>query len=117
MTIRECYLIMDADYEDVISRLMNDRLVLKYNKKFAASDDYSNLVKALEDKDYALAFRMAHNLKGISLNLGFSGLFTVCNEMCDELREGEPQNDVMPMLDAITVKYQQVIEGIKLMDE
>lgn len=117
MTIKECYLMMDADYDDVISRLMNDRLVLKYNKKFAESDDYSNLVKAVENKDYPMAFRMAHNLKGISLNLGFSGLFTVSNELCDEIRDGDPQIDISPMLDAITVKYQQVIEGIKLMEE
>ncbi len=117
MTIEMCYNLMDADYKNVLERLMNDKLVYKYNKKFADSKDYDNLVNALAAKDYGVAFRMAHNLKGMSANLAYSGLQRVSSDLCEELRGGEPKIDVGPLMDSVTQKYNQVIEYIALMDE
>lgn len=117
MQIKECYEMMDANYQDVLSRLVSDKLIYKFNKKFALADDYEQLVRALEVEDYELAFRMSHNLKGNSLNLGYSGLFAVSNEICEALRGGKPTVDVMPMLAKVTEKYHQVIAGIEQMDE
>ncbi len=108
---------MDADYENVLERLMNDRLVYKYNKKFVAASDYNSLVKALEDKDYELAFRMSHNLKGMSANLAYTGLWQVSSDLCEELRGGAPKIDVQPLMDKVTEKYNLVIEYIAQMDE
>ena len=58
---------------------------------------------------------MAHNLKGLCLNLSYTGLYTVINELCEALRHGKPKADINPMLDAVAVKYKQVTDGIKMM--
>lgn len=117
MTIRECYNMMDSDYDDVIGRLMNDKLVYKYAKKFATLVDYDELCKSLENKDYVTGFRMAHNLKGVSANLGFTALYKATSALCEKIRDGEPKEDVSGILDEISEKYKVVIDGISQMDE
>lgn len=115
MTIKECYDYMDADYRETIERLMSDKLIYKFNQKFLESDDYDNLVKALDEKDYETAFRMSHNLKGMSLNLGYRGLQEVSSAICEELRGGEPKADLNAMLAKVTEKYNLVLDGINKM--
>lgn len=47
MTVKECYELMEGDYNDVISRLAKDERVEKYLRKFIVSEDYAELVKAV----------------------------------------------------------------------
>lgn len=115
MNIKECYEIMDANYEDVHDRLINDELILRFNKKFLSSKDYYDMLKFLEEENYPEAFRMAHNIKGLCLNLSYSGLYTVINELCEALRHGKPNMDITPMLEVVAEKYKQVIDGIAMM--
>ena len=117
MTVKEAYAIMDADYDDAIGRLLSDARIYKYNKKFEINEDYKILKKSLDEKDYETAFRMAHNLKGMCLNLSFKGLHEVSDIICEELRGGNPGPDVYAMFDKVTEKYDQVMAGIALMEE
>jgi len=117
MQIKDAYSQMDADYEDVLSRMMNDRLIYRFNRQFFQNTDYENLVKALSEKDYETAFRMAHNLKGMCLNLGYKKLFEVSSALCEELRGGNPEGDLEKMLDDVTETYNKVLGGIERMDE
>lgn len=70
MTTKECYELMGADYEDVMDRLLNEKLIKKFLYKFADAKDMGELQSSLEAQDYETAFRMAHNLKGVCANLG-----------------------------------------------
>lgn len=74
MTTKECYELMGADYEDVLGRLMTEKLVKKFLYKFADAKDMEELKTSLEAKDYNTAFRMAHNLKGVCANLSITRL-------------------------------------------
>ena len=39
MQIEECYRLMGADYDDVLSRMMTNQRVYKFNKKFSENSD------------------------------------------------------------------------------
>ncbi len=89
MTTRECYEKMGANYENVLGRLGSEKMVNMFAKKFLKDGSYENLKKAIADKDAAEAFRAAHTLKGVCLNLGFDNLFTVSSDLTEKLRGGE----------------------------
>ena len=86
MKIRECYEQMGADYDNVLSRLGSDAMVERFALKFLQEKTFDNLKEAIEKKDAEEAFRAAHTLKGICLNLGFDNLFTVSSELTEKLR-------------------------------
>lgn len=113
MTVQECYEKMNGDYEGVTGRLMSDERVKKYLLKFVAATDYSNMLDALEKEDYELAFRMSHNLKGVSLNLGLTGLQKTSDALCESLRGGKPTVDIEPLLTPVKEEYAKVIDSVK----
>lgn len=113
MTVSECYQLMDGDYEGVIGRLMKDERILKYLLKFKDGTDFMTMLQALEEEDYETAFRMSHNLKGISLNLGFTGLQISSSELCEALRGGKPAIDITELLKSVKQEYDKVNAAIE----
>ena len=65
---------MGADYAPVLQRLGSERIVTKFALRFLEDKTFSGLCDALDAHDAEEAFRMAHTLKGICLNLGFEPL-------------------------------------------
>ncbi len=112
MTVKECYAHMNGDYEDAAGRLLNDERIIKYLHKFAAGEDYPALLSALEEKRYEDAFRHAHNLKGMSLNLGITALARSGSEVCEALRGGAPAVDIGPMLAVLKEDYEKTMAAI-----
>lgn len=78
MTVKECYEKMGANYENVLSRLGgSEALVKRLVLKFLDDASYQKLEEQLLNKNVEEAFRAAHTLKGVCLNLGFdSALIT-----------------------------------------
>lgn len=113
MTAKECYEFMNGDYEDVEGRLLTEERIIKYLNRFKESQEYSLMVEALEEENYEVAFRAVHNLKGISLNLGFTGLIKASTELCESLRNGKPTGDISPLLAEVTKEYNLVIDAVK----
>lgn len=112
MTTRECYELMGADYEDVLGRLMTEKLVKKFLYKFADARDMEELKSSLAAKDYATAFRMAHNLKGVCANLSITRLGASSSELCEELRDGKYTDQVEPLLATVLADYEATLEAI-----
>ena len=83
MTIRECYGELGLDFDAVLSRLVNEKLVQKFALKFLDDPSFQNLKDALDSKDVETAFRAAHTLKGVCLNLGFDRLYEVSAELTE----------------------------------
>jgi HPt (histidine-containing phosphotransfer) domain-containing protein len=115
MTVQECYDMMQGDYEGVSERLLKDERIEKFLRKFLADKDYEELMSSLAEKDYETAFRASHSLKGLSLNLGLTGLQKASETLCEELRGGEPSVDITPMRDAVEEEYQKVILAIGML--
>lgn len=88
MNIKECYDSIGADFEDVLGRLGSEKLIERFALKFLDDDSYNNLKVALAEKNAENAFRAAHTLKGVCLNLGLKNLYIVSSDLTEKLRGG-----------------------------
>lgn len=113
MNVKEFYSFIGGNYEEVASRLMKEERILKYLNKFTTAEDYANLHKFLEEKNYPEAFRAIHSVKGVALNLGLSPLFKVSDVLCEELRSGEePKIDISGMVSDVDEAYHKILAAI-----
>ncbi len=113
MTTKECYESMGADYNNVLDRLMSEKLVRKFLYKFLDARDMEELKASLAVQDYSTAFRMAHNLKGVCANLGITRLCASSSELCEELRNEQYTEKVEPLMAVVTADYEETIAAIK----
>ena len=94
MTVKECYEKAGSDYDGVLRRLGSEALVKRFAVKFLNDPSFQDLTDGLAEKDGEKAFRAAHTLKGVCLNLGFTKLYEVSAELTEVLRGRElPDNE------------------------
>ncbi len=117
MTLKEFYEAIGGSYEETIRRLINDKLMKKYLSMFTGAGDLEELRRALAAGQWEEAFRHAHNLKGVCLNLGLGRLTDASSELCDALRSGEPTVDLAPLTAAVETAYAQVLEGLERLED
>lgn len=112
MNVKEFYAETNGDYEEVIGRLGKEERILKYLKRFAEEKVLDTLETSLASKDYPEAFRAVHSIKGMCMNLGLRRLQQSSSILCEEIRNGEPQNDITEMVDKVKGDYDYTIEMI-----
>lgn len=114
MNLQSFFAVTGGSYDEVLSRLLKEDRVLKYLGKFAESDEYSQLLQALKNEDWELAFRMAHSMKGMCANLGLENLRLSSSDLCEMLRPGKkPEEDYSRQLAQVTKDYEATIFAIK----
>ena len=59
MELKEVYEKIGGDYDDVVRRLMGEKLVRKFLLKFLDDKSYADLERTLSEGDYKEAFRAA----------------------------------------------------------
>lgn len=91
MDLKECYQALGGDYDDVIGRL-GARILQKFACKFPSDTSFSALTEALEAGNVEEAFRAAHTVKGVCLNLGFTKLGNSAAKVTEALRAGDLEN-------------------------
>ncbi|MCH5337874.1 MAG: Hpt domain-containing protein [Acetatifactor sp.] len=112
MTLRECYEKLNGDFEGTLGRLSSEKLVEKFVLKFLADDSFALLEESMRAGNYSEAFRASHTLKGVGLNLGFTKLYEVSDELTEALRNGEkPENEAL--LERVKEEYQRTINAIQ----
>ena len=116
MTVKECYEIAGADFNDVMGRLGSEAFVKRFALAFLKDSSFEKLKKAMEEKNAENAFPAAHTLKGVSANLGFSKLTEVSSELTEKLR-GRNLEGSEPVFAAVENCYIQVIEAIQQLAE
>ena len=109
MTLQECYTKLGGDYEGTLGRLCSEKLVEKFALKFLADDSFPLLEESIKVGNYSDAFRAAHTLKGVSLNLGFTKLYEVSDVLTEALRDGHELKD-QELLKKVEEEYQRTIE-------
>lgn len=112
MTIQECYNQMGGDFEGVQKRFGSEMLVEKFAIKFLNDSSFQDLEDGLKEKDAEKAFRAAHTLKGICLNLGFDALYEVSAALTEKLRNLE-LTGYEADFEAVKERYQISIDAIK----
>lgn len=86
MTLRECYESMGADYDEALRIFMSEARMEKYLMKFLVDPTFPQLQEAIQKQDIETAFRCAHTLKGVSLNLGMKKLARVSSDLTEYFR-------------------------------
>ena len=112
MTVKECYEQMGSDYEGVLGRMGSEAMIKRFALKFLQDPSFNNLKENLEKNDGEEAFRAAHTLKGVCLNLGFDELYEVSAEITEKLREKETAGSE-DMFQKVEEKYQKTVNAIK----
>lgn len=112
MNIRECYDTIGADFEDVLGRLGSEKLIERFALKFIDDGSYNDLTEALAEKDAEKAFRAAHTLKGVCLNLGLKNLYTVSSDLTEKLR-GRELDGYEELFEKVKEQYALTIDTLK----
>ncbi len=110
MTLSDLYEAVGGDLKDVLERLGDREIVEYFVPEFPNDPSYSLLLGALQEGDLHRAFRAAHTLKGVSLNLGFKQLGDCAAALCEELKKGNPPSETL--LQQLEKEYCGVITAI-----
>lgn len=113
MTIRECYELAGSDYEDARTRLGSESLLQRFALKFLEDPTFQELCEAMQKEDGEAAFRAAHTLKGICLNLGFTQLGTVSAQLTDSMRAEKETKGREPLFARVSEEYQRLTAVLK----
>ncbi len=112
MDLRECYARLGGDYEAVMGRLRQEERVTKFLRLFPADENFQLLTQALEKEDWSAAFRAAHSMKGVALNLGFTALAKSASDLTECLRPGAPAEDPAPLYGKVEADYKKTLAAI-----
>lgn len=116
MNLKECYQAFGGDYEDTMKRMGMERLLQKFMLKFLDDKSFEELCSSMEQKKYEEAFRAAHTLKGLCLNLGFKTLAESSSNLTEALRpqqfEESDMVEIMKMLEQVKRNYEMTVSVI-----
>ena len=115
MTIKECYDAMGADYQNVLNRFPNEAFIKNFVLKFLDDNSYANLKEAIAAGNVEEAFRAAHTLKGVCLNLGFDNLYKVSSDITEILRVGK-LTGTKEAFENVKEQYNITVNAIKAID-
>ena len=107
MTLKECYDSFGGNYEDVLSRLMDDKRIQRFAFKFLDDTNFETLCECMEKGNYEDAFRAAHTIKGLCLNLGFERLRVSSDALTEALRGGK-SDGAEGLLEKVRADYTEV---------
>ncbi len=93
MTLKECYEKLGGDYDDALSRMMNDVLIDKFIIKFLDDRTIEEFKAAVQANDIIAIFRASHTMKGVAGNLGFTRLAAAASDLTEHVR-GRETGDV-----------------------
>ena len=116
MNVQEFYAEIGEDYFEIFNRIGKDEFIVKYLRKFLTDNYFGMLEKAIKEQNWQEGFAMAHNMKGLALNLGLSSLKDVSSVLCEALRGGTPNVDVDSMFSDVEAVYMRIADKIALID-
>ena len=111
MTLEEFYNIVGGNYKDAIDRLMGEEMLRRFVARFPGDPSFSNLEQALRDGCREDAFRAAHTLKGLCLNLEFGKLHRSSHDLTEALRH-EMADNAAELFEALKLDYALTIGAI-----
>ena len=115
MTVKECYEQMGSNYESVLGRMGSEAMIKRFALKFLNDPSFNDLKEDLIKKDGEEAFRAAHTLKGVCLNLGFDELYEVSAELTEKLRGRETAGSE-ELFQKVSQKYQKTVAAIQSLE-
>lgn len=111
MTLQELYKIIGGNYDSITDRLRTEERIRKFVLLFLKDNSFQSLTQALEQGDIEEAFRAAHTLKGVCMNLSFDALFCISSEITEYLRNQELSSAFQVLPDLISC-YEKHVSAI-----
>ncbi len=100
--------------KNVLQRLGSEGLIQKYLLKLPDDQTYALLAQSIQQKNYEQAFRAAHTLKGIALNLRLTPLYEASHDLTEFLRSGSPEPGAAAvLLQRVSDVYQSILAKIE----
>lgn len=112
MTIQECYALIGADYESLLRRLEKEERILRFLSRFLEEGSFTALRTALAAQNAEEAFRAAHSLKGVCMNLELTALYNASSALAEALRGGVITPAAGPLFEQVSQDYQTAVKYI-----
>lgn len=93
MELCELYTSIGVDYDEVAAFFRKEDRLRRYLVEAAADPAFAALDRAMETGSYDEAFRAAHTIKGMCMNLMLKPLTSVAVDLVETLRGGQPDPD------------------------
>ena len=112
MTVKELYESIGGNYDEVLKRLMMDKLVDKFILKFLEDNSCSSLVKAWDDQDATAIFEASHAAKGVCANLALTPLTEVLSTITEAYRPGKESSRDEAAVNAAYEEFKKIYPEI-----
>lgn len=118
MTLREFFVTVGGDYDEVLGRLGSEKLILKFVRRMPEEPTFQMLKDSMESGNIAEAFRAAHTIKGVCLNLGLDALGKSSGDLTEMLRpdknpDGVNMDEVRTMYEKVSADYACMMDAVK----
>ena len=111
---RDVLVSAGIDYDQGVNRFAGKAQIYeKFLKRLFEEESMSQLGTQLAEKDYESAFKTAHNLKGMSGNLSLNQFYKAICEIVEELRNGQPGDDILTSYQHASVLYEKAKRTIQ----
>lgn len=86
MPLQEFYAVVGGDCNEAVNRMMGEAMLRRFIAKFPNDPSFATLEQAIAAGEREEAFRAAHTIKGLCLNLGFGKLLASSEALTEALR-------------------------------
>ena len=104
MTVKEAYEKLGGDYEGILRRV-SESMLSRLIGMLLKDTSYADICAGLGQRNYELAFRGAHTLKGVAFNLGLTPLGDKASILTEALRDRQDNQMVQPAFAALEQAY------------
>lgn len=105
MNVQQFYDATGGNYEDTLRRLCDEARIIKFLSKFIEDQSFTQLRDAMKKGDCESAFRAAHSLKGICMNLGLTQLQESSSALTENLRGTKVEDKTAFLFEKVTQDY------------
>lgn len=113
MTGKELYEAIGGDYEKVMATLHTDAMVIRFAQMFLNDKSFPDLKAAMDREDYTEAFKAAHSLKGVCLNMCYDKIGRQAIAITEDLRDGKAIDAAKEKMPELEQTYENIITEIK----
>ena len=115
MSLQAFFEAVGGNLAEVMERLPNEALILRFLKMYSQDTSYGDLVKAFNEGNVKNAFLAAHTLKGVAANLGLGELQKAASALTESVRNSDHFGDPM-LFEEVKVAQNKVIEQLSSLD-
>lgn len=112
MTVKECYQQLGGDYNTALRIIGKESRIDKVLRMLPRDENMRVLRLALEQPDYDAAFRAAHSLKGVFLNLCLSRQAGAAAALTEALRR-PPSAEIPALFEILEQSYAELLRAVE----